>query len=223
MAKAPRPGHGKTRLASHLPADDLVRLCECLLADTIALARTLPDADVAIACPRGDEDALRRLAPPGIDVVAQEGSGLAAGLTFVFTRFVANGFDRVVAFDTDSPHLRPAVLASAFEALAGADVVAGPTLDGGYYLVGCRHAHPGLFEPGAIGTSGALDGLTARARAAGLSIVFTEPAYDVDVADDLGRLASELELYPERAPCTARLLATWRRGERLAGPPCDRP
>ena len=37
--------------------------------------------------------------------MAQEGEGLAAGLTSVFAHFTAPGRQRVVAFNSDSPHL----------------------------------------------------------------------------------------------------------------------
>jgi glycosyltransferase A (GT-A) superfamily protein (DUF2064 family) len=39
------------------------------------------------------------------------------------------GHQRVVAFNSDSPHLPASILENAFEALAGHDVVVGPTVD----------------------------------------------------------------------------------------------
>jgi hypothetical protein len=52
-----------------------------------------------------------------------------------------------------------------------------------------------------------------RARELGLSVGFTEPFYDIDVEDDLKRLAAELQLAPERAPRTATWLTEWRRAQ----------
>ena len=98
-------------------------------------------------------------------VVAQKGEGLAAGLTSVFAHFAAPGRQRVVAFNSDSPHLPASVLESAFEALTAHDVVVGPTHDGGYYLVGAKAAHPALFDGDGMGTKSALEALLARARA----------------------------------------------------------
>jgi rSAM/selenodomain-associated transferase 1 len=209
MAKAPRPGMVKTRLARSLPVEAVTELYRCLLDDTMALARSLGTVEVAIMCPASDVEELARWAPGGVSVVAQKGEGLAAGLTSVFAHFAAPGRRRVVAFNSDSPHLPAAVLGSAFEALIAHDVVVGPTHDGGYYLVGAKAAHATLFAGDGMGTQSALEGLLARARGLQLSIGFTHPFYDIDVGDDLTRLAAELQLAPSRAPRTAFWLKQW--------------
>src|SRR6202165_773354 len=130
MAKAPRPGMVKTRLAQSLPVEAVTELYRCLLDDTMALARSLGSSsgtvEVAIMCPASDVEELARLAPGGVSVVAQKGEGLAAGLTSVFAHF-ASGQRRVVAFNSDSPHLPASVLENAFQALTAHDVVIGPT------------------------------------------------------------------------------------------------
>jgi uncharacterized protein len=209
MAKAPRPGMVKTRLAQSLPVEAVTDLYQCLLDDTMALACSLGTVEVAMMCPASDIDELTRLAPSGVGVVAQKGEGLAAGLTSVFAHFAASGRQRVVAFNSDSPHLSPSVLESAFEALSGHDVVVGPTHDGGYYLVGAKAAHPSLFDGDGMGTKNALDALLAHARGLQLSVGFTDPFYDIDVESDLTQLAAELRLAPARAPRTAAWLAEW--------------
>jgi hypothetical protein len=60
-----------------------------------------------------------------------------------------------------------------------------------------------------MGTSGALETLLSRVRALELSVGFADLFYDVDVADDLTRLAEELRLAPTKAPRTARWLKEW--------------
>src|SRR5579864_5536314 len=152
MAKAPRPGVVKTRLAQNLPVEAVTELYRCLLDDTMALARSLGTVDVAIMCPASDVEELTPLARGVVDVVAQKGEGLAAGLTSVFAHFAAPGRQRVVAFNSDSPHLPASVLEDAFEALLAHDAVIGPTHDGGYYLVGAKAVHPALFEGDGMGT-----------------------------------------------------------------------
>ncbi len=159
-------------------------------------------------CPASDVEELTRLVR-AVDIVAQKGDGLAAGLTSVFAHFAASGGQRVVAFNSDSPHLPASVLEGAFEALDGHDVVVGPTHDGGYYLVGAKAAHPSLFDGDGMGTKSALEALLARARGLQLSVGFTDPFYDVDVESDLARLAAELRLDPARAPRTAVWLKQW--------------
>ena len=210
MAKAPKPGMVKTRLTQSLPSPAVTALYRCLLEDTLALATSLPSVEVAVMCPESDQDELTALLGSTVQVVAQKGEGLAAGLTSVFRHFTAFGRQHVIAFNSDSPHLPPSVLERAFEILAANDVVVGPTHDGGYYLVGAKAAHPALFESDGMGTGSALDRLLTRAKALELSTGFTEPFYDIDVANDLILLARELRLSPAKAPKTAGWFSEWQ-------------
>lgn len=166
-------------------------------------------------CPAQDKNELVHLLGPTVQVVAQNGEGLAEGLTSVFRHFTASGLQHVIAFNSDSPHLAPSVLEKAFQILLSTDVVVGPTYDGGYYLVGAKAAHPTLFENDGLGTNSALERLLSRIRTLGLSTGLTEAFYDIDVADDLIRLARELRLAPARAPRTAAWFAEW--GQTLSG------
>jgi rSAM/selenodomain-associated transferase 1 len=210
MAKAPKPGMVKTRLAESLASAAVTALYRCLLEDTLALAKSLTSVEVAVMCPEADQEELAELTGDNVQVVAQKGEGLAAGLTSVFRHFTDAGRQRVVAFNSDSPHLPGSVLESAFEALNGNDMVVGPTEDGGYYLVGAKAAYPALFNRDGMGTRNALEALLARARELQLSVGFTDPFYDIDVEGDLTRLAAELQLDAARAPRTAAWLKQWR-------------
>ncbi len=216
MAKAPRPGMVKTRLAQSLPVDAVTELYRCLLDDTMALARSLRTVEVAIMCPASDVDELTRSAQGVVSVVAQKGEGLAAGLTSVFAHFANGSGQRIIAFNSDSPHLPPSILEAAFEALTAHDMVVGPTHDGGYYLVGAKAAHPALFHGDGMGTKSALESLLARAHRLQLSVGFTDPFYDIDMEGDLTRLAVELRHTPARAPRTAAWLKQWEQATPLS-------
>jgi uncharacterized protein len=211
MAKAPRLGEVKTRLTPSLSPTAVTDFYCCLLDDTLGLARSLGDVEVAIMCPDTDVKELAQLVGSETSVVAQKGEGLAAGLTSVFAHFAEGHQRRTIAFNSDSPHLPRSVLEDAFESLAAHDVVVGPTHDGGYYLVGAKASHPALFAGDGMGTSSALERLISRARALELSVGFADRFYDIDVADDLNRLAGELRLAPARAPRTAAWLKEWER------------
>jgi rSAM/selenodomain-associated transferase 1 len=210
MAKAPKPGMVKTRLAGSLPSAAITALYRCLLQDTVALAKSLTSVEVAVMCPEPDEIELAHLLGNAMRIVVQQGDGLAAGLTSVFRHFTADGRQHVIAFNSDSPHLASSILQSAFEILARHDVVVGPTHDGGYYLVGAKAAHPSLFEGDGLGTRSALERLLTRAKVLELSTGFTEPFYDIDVVKDLILLARELRLAPAKAPRTAGWLGEYR-------------
>jgi len=209
MAKAPRHGSVKTRLAKSLPVPAVTELYQCLLNDTIALGRTLDQVEIAIMCPAADVEDVSIAVAKSVHVVPQTGSGLAAALDSVFTQFAASGRPRVIAFNSDSPHLPGSALQSAFDVLETCDLVVGPTHDGGYYLVGARASHRGLFANDGMGTASALDTLLQRASDLRLSVRMLDSFYDIDVAADLDQLTEELQRTPGKAPRTAKWLSEW--------------
>ncbi len=206
MAKAPRPGHVKTRLLENYDSQQVLSLYRSFVEDTLVTATHLPDAQVAVVCPAGDGEALREWLPD-VHIAEQAGRGLADGLSSTFALFSEQGFSQIVALNSDTPHLPADALRHAFALLCTKDLVIGPTLDGGYYLVGASAAHPSLFDASALGTGAARAALVDRARELKLSVGLTEPCYDVDVREDLQRLKTELCANPERAPRTAMWLA----------------
>lgn len=207
MAKAPREGHVKTRLAAAGSPAFVLDLYRAFIEDSIELG-VRAGAGVVIVCPSADTDEITAWVPSTIRVMAQRGNGLADALASTF-EILCVGSDRVVAFNGDSPHLSPAVLDAAFAAIRDTDVVVGPCDDGGYFLVGMRKAHPELFAPSALGTGAALESLLAQASRLGLSWYLTASHYDVDVPADVARLAEELRVAPELAPRTAKALSGW--------------
>jgi rSAM/selenodomain-associated transferase 1 len=210
VAKAPRPGHVKTRLASALAPQEIIDLYRCLIEDTLELACSLAETRIVVVCPTADVGELRAWLGRTVDIVAQHGSGLAAALDSTFRILFADGVDQVVIFNGDSPHLPFAELGRAFTSLDACDLVVGPTFDGGYYLVGTNAPHPGLFESSRMGTQTALQALLDRARELSLRVGMTAPWYDVDEPDDLTRLARDLQSTPASARRTAALIAKWR-------------
>jgi len=141
MAKAPRAGHVKTRLSSVYPPALVVQLYRALIEDSIALARTV-GVSIAAVCPADDAEKIAAWLPSDVRVVPQRGQGLAAGLSSVFER-LCEPPRRVIAFNGDSPHLPPAVLESAFAALADHDLVFGRvTMAGITWWVPPEHMPP---------------------------------------------------------------------------------
>lgn len=209
MAKAPRPGAVKTRLCPPLTRRRAAALGRCFLRDKIAQVRGLDRAVPVLAyTPARDRALFRRLAPD-FRLVPQRGADLGARLTGVLGALLARGHQAALAIDTDTPTLPTAMLQRAVDLAASgeADVVLGPAEDGGYYLIGVRALHRGLFEGIPWSSPGVLDATLARARAAGLRSVCLPTWFDVDTPEDLARLHAALAKRPDAAPATARLLA----------------
>jgi hypothetical protein len=210
MARYPAPGAVKTRLARAIGAEHACTLYRAFLHDleerftggrrVVIWAFHPPDSDFA-AC-----------VGAGACRLPQSGDGLGERMHNCFRRLCADGFDKVIVIGTDVPHLRDQWLDEAEAALDSADVVLGPTDDGGYYLVAMRQPHD-IFSGIAMSTAHVLAGTLAKARAAGLTVRLLARTFDIDEAGDLSRLRALIEGDRLRPPLrhTAALLEEWSR------------
>src|SRR5919201_4541778 len=149
MAKAPVAGQAKTRLIPVLGADRAARLQQQMLLDTIELtsAALQGQGAISIVCPTAADCAvLECLVPAEVRVVAHERGDLMCGLEYGLSYHLDRGYEQVVLLDGDSPTLPAHYLRSAFDQLTDDVVVLGPTLDGGYYLIGACRPTPALFD-----------------------------------------------------------------------------
>jgi rSAM/selenodomain-associated transferase 1 len=96
--------------------------------------------------------------------------------------------DRVLLIGTDIPGVDPAHIAVAFSALDHAEVVFGPALDGGFWLVGARRprAMRPLFDTVRWSSRHALADAVASLPT-GLRVAFAETLADVDIGADFER------------------------------------
>ena len=106
---------------------------------------------------------------------------------------------------TDCPALRPEHLQQAARALSdGADAVFIPAEDGGYCLVGLRQPQPALFLGMSWNHDGVLSETRRRAAALGLQLRELAPLWDVDLPEDLLRLAVLNAMDADAAQTAAR-------------------
>jgi rSAM/selenodomain-associated transferase 1 len=198
VGKAPEPGLTKTRLMPPLTPAAAANLYEGFLLDCIDLALGLEWEQVSLIYPRrpNADTVLRRLVPPGVDLVEQPGIGLQAALTDAFARHFARGFERVVLIGSDNPTLPAEVILDSCAMLAEHDVVIGPSTDGGYYLMALTQPHPGLFERITWSTEVVYAETLERAATLGLSVLPMPLWYDVDTIEELRRLSADLHSLP---------------------------
>ena len=213
MAKAPRPGTVKTRLCPPLGATEAAALYRCFLLDKIATVGALVDTRPVIAYTPDDARVEFDVLAPGFALVPQHGPDLGARLHATLASLLAAGHAGAIAVDSDTPTLPRGFLQQAVDCLTrpGADVVLGPTEDGGYYLIGVRAPHRELFEKMPWSTPEVLEITRRRAAAAGLRALCLSSWFDVDTPDDLERLRAMLVGDENTAWQTRRFLASWRR------------
>lgn len=208
VAKAPEPGRTKTRLVPPLTPDEAARLYRAFLLDTLAIACQVDWEHVCMVAPRGARSALVELAPPGVHVREQRGEGLGNALRDAFAHHLACGFERVVLIGSDNPTLPARYVNDASMALDRHDLSIGPTSDGGYYLIGMRVPHLGVFDGITWSTSRVYGQTLDRAAALSLRVAELPAWFDVDEPADLINLQRELEsASAEVAPRTRAALS----------------
>jgi hypothetical protein len=192
MAKAPRAGLVKTRLCPPLSPDEAAELAGAFLLDAVDLVRSVAAARPAMVYAPLEARAFFHALAPDFTLVAQRGDDLGARLSHAFEDLLADGAPGAIVIGSDVPTLPSAVLEAALERLAGADLVLGPSEDGGYYLIGLREPRASLFADMAWSTEDVFEETMCRAGALGLDVGLLPAWFDVDTAADLERLEAAL-------------------------------
>ena len=215
MTKAPQAGHVKTRLVPPLTPDDAAELNKCFLRDTaggISSATTDNDASgIAVYTPIGTESTYGDILPDDFTLLLQRGDGFGERLYFAAEDLFRCGFDSVCLIDSDSPTVPAKNFSKAIAGLRthGDRIVLGPCEDGGYYLIGLKKLHRGLFEQIDWSTERVLEQTKQCAREIDLEVTLLPSGYDVDDAASLCRLCNELvrdDVPTDIAPHTRRFV-----------------
>lgn len=217
MAKASIAGKTKTRLVPPLTVDEAAMLNTVFLrdaADNILSAAAFANVSGWMAyTPAGSEPFFRSHLPESIGLIETVASTLGECLRHAAATLLRAGHGAVCLINSDSPTLPVGYLVAAATTLAapGDRIVLGPSTDGGYYLIGMKQPHPGLFEDIAWSTDQVLSQTLARAQALGLSVIQLPAWYDVDHAETLQLLVREiLDGEPFRAVSTPTPAAATR-------------
>lgn len=147
MARAPRPGEVRRALEPVLGRDGCVELQASLIAQAAAWAWEAGAGTLHVAHEPPDAGAeLRPLVGPDALLFPQNGEGIAGRLADASARVLTRSGGPLLIVWPDLPQLRPAHAAAALDDLSsGCDVVLGPAIDGGLYLVGVARPLPELF------------------------------------------------------------------------------
>lgn len=183
FAKWPRLGRVKTRLAKDVGEARALEIYNGLLARTAAAA-----AQCAVDKYVYWDEIGQEVTPFSADIfnfVAQRGEGLGERMSNVFADLFALGYGAVVLVGSDIPKLNTQHFEQAFSCLNTVDIVFGPAIDGGYYLVAMRQLLLPLFVDKAWSTDKVLSQSILDIESAKQTFYLLEPLNDVDTAADL--------------------------------------
>lgn len=121
----------------------------------------------------------------------QQGNDLGEKMNFAFEQCFKQAYTPVIIIGSDCPELTTDIIQQAFNALQQYDVVVGPAADGGYYLIGMKHAHSQLFQQMQWSTASVCAETINRCKRLALTYVLLPLLHDVDEEKDLIYLRQE--------------------------------
>lgn len=201
MIKYPEPGKVKTRLAKDIGNCRAAEIYRCVAEQIIK--NTAP-AD------QGYErvvfyDPLERLHDfeqwlPGNHLIPQQGSDVGERMDFAIRALLDRGAEKAVLTGADIPGLNSTIISGAFAALDHADIVIGPAVDGGYYLIGMKGPHEEIFRSMPWSTPRVYKDTVSILEQLHLSCRCIETLSDLDTTEDYSRfLIQTAHLIPERS------------------------
>ena len=212
FTRAPVPGSSKTRLAARIGAGNAAALAEAFTRDALAKVRGLglPLVIAGSADCGVQNNSYFRLLARRFDatLIDQERGNLGIRMARVLAPFAPGG---VLLVGTDTPSLPGSALRRAAALIRQNQVVLGPSLDGGYYLVGIHGPVPDMFRGIRWGGPRVMQQTVARLARFGIRAALAPTWYDVDRWSDLMLLTEQLRRMSQRraVPCpeTAEMLA----------------
>jgi hypothetical protein len=184
FAKRPCAGQVKTRLAAETSPVWAAEAATAFLLDGVDRYATSADARMLVYAPAQDREFFAHLAGTNYQLLPQAEGDLGCRMREFFLARMQTGQERIVVLGTDSPTLPVSYVDQAFALLETADVVLGPALDGGYYLLGCARRLPPIFA-GIVWSSHTVFADTiARLHDPTWNLALLAPWYDVDTSDD---------------------------------------
>lgn len=197
FARAPIPGRCKRRLIPAIGRDGAAHLHASLVDQTLSRVQATSNVTAALWCTPSTEDAFLQSCAErhGIALKAQSGRDLGARMQYAFETTLRTA-PWAIILGTDCPALKTSDVQQAVDAMRnGADAVAGPAFDGGYYLLGLRRTSASLFRELPWGTEKVWEITRRNLEILGWSCTTTTWHHDLDRPEDLDQFPNLAEYF----------------------------
>jgi len=187
FAKAPVEGYVKTRLCPPLTPDEAASLHGSLVLDLLEKCKSLQACDRILAgAPTPEHPFFGAMkARFNIPIWGQVGPDLGSRMAHAFQLALGSPYQSAIIIGTDIPGITVSLISTALKNLQNHDIVVGPTVDGGYYLIGLRSPVPELFEQIPWSTDQVLSLTKEKAQSLRLSVKVLPMLRDLDTMEDL--------------------------------------
>jgi rSAM/selenodomain-associated transferase 1 len=191
FTRYPEIGMTKTRLIPVLGATGATALHQLMVEKTLEKMRLVTEnlpGQIRVYFTGGDAELMADWLGNDLIYYQQSGVDLGGRMNQAFIHEFTAGFSKIVLIGTDCPDLHGEIIQAAFESLAIHDLVLGPAIDGGYYLIGLNALRPSLFQNITWSSAEVYSQTRAIARRENLSVFDLPTLRDIDEPADLAWL-----------------------------------
>ena len=192
FSRYPASGKAKTRLIPLLGAEGAAQLHRRLTEHTVGVARTSRSENsrynITVHYTGAALKDFRSWLGCDLQYKLQPSGDIGQRMQEAFRSSLEHHSSHVIGFGTDIPGLTPAILHQAYAGLDNHDIVLGPAVDGGYYLIGMNSLHSELFNDITWGTGQVYRQTQEICHQLGLRVFELPSLSDIDLPEDLNLL-----------------------------------
>jgi len=187
FVKYPDPGEVKQRLARQIGSTAAAQLYQSMVKDQLHTLQQTQLPLYLLFTPSHEEENVSQWLGSQYSYIPQQGENLGQRMHHAFTSLFQHGYARVILLGSDIPDVPFEYLTQADHSLALHDVVIGPAVDGGYYLIGFnKHSyHSSVFDDISWGLDTVLSQTRDRIDKLHLSSHQVPVWYDIDTIEDV--------------------------------------
>lgn len=188
FTRYPQPGTTKTRLIPALGVEGAANLQRQMTEFTLSKVKKFQKSaaiSFEIRFAGGDLQLMQNWLGTELNYQLQGNGDLGKRMENSFLNAFNQGAQEVVIIGIDCPDVNAQVLAEAFAKIQTCDLLLGPAVDGGYYLIGLKRAIGELFINIDWGTAKVLQQTVDIAEQLNLSVASLRTLADVDRPEDL--------------------------------------
>ncbi|WP_072681819.1 TIGR04282 family arsenosugar biosynthesis glycosyltransferase [Arcobacter sp. LA11] len=188
FVKEPKLGFVKTRLSKDCDEEFTLDLYKCFVRDLISTLKV-------------SEFDFKLCAYPKLDLINKEfgdfnnflqsHGDLGVKMQNAFQTQFENGYEKIVLIGSDTPHISNEIINESFLKLDTNDIVLGPSLDGGYYLIAFskQKFYDEVFKNISWSTENVLEETLQKLHEKQVNLLHS--LNDIDVLDDLNSFFKE--------------------------------
>lgn len=191
FVRHPELGKVKTRLAKTIGDEKALQVYNRLLEHTLVISKSINATKFVFYADEVQKKDLWN--EPGYFRCKQKGADLGDRMKNAFSFIFQQRFRKVIVIGSDCYLLRSDIIETAINSLGNSDMVIGPAVDGGYYLLGMNKLYPEVFENKSWSSDLVAAQTIEDTKRLGLKLRMLDTLSDIDEFEDLAASGMQID------------------------------